>query len=178
MAPQRPADALTVIRIIYDVRSPLVGWLSRNVLVLRSDGSICDIVPLTRAEISIYGIRLRRPQFVGRNHEWDYNDLLVGENLEEKVDAVVKHLAQTPRDWELVDLIDVRDTNTSAECIQSMASKAGLSCALLPAKERCPYIRIDSGWDEMLSHRLTCSHPIIRMHWFRPSDQSARIGPS
>lgn len=132
--------------------------------------SLCGMVPsdlasykvkaaLARlsAVISIYGIRLRRPQFVGRNHEWDYNDLSVGEDLEEKGDVVVKHLVQTQRDWELVDLIDVRDTKNSAGCIQGMASKTGLFCALLPAEERCPYMRIGSGWDEMLSHRLTCS---------------------
>src|SRR5665213_149442 len=50
-----------------------------------------------------------------------------------------------------------------------MASKAGLFCALLPAEERCPYMRIDSGWDEMLSHRSSATR-----HSFRNRESKLR----
>ena len=82
----------------------------------------------------MYGIRLRRPPFATRNHEWDYNDLLVVEELEEKVDVVVKHLVQTQRDWELVDLIDVRDTNNSAGMQQGYGLEGGALLCIIACR--------------------------------------------
>ena len=139
-----------------------MGRLRRNVFVLRRNGVVCGIAPLTCAEISKFGVRLRRLQFAGRNHEWDYNDLLVGGDLDGKTDALAEYLSRTMSDWDLLDLMNIRDTDNAAARIQSAVSCTGLHCILLPTEERCPYMPIDSGWDKMLSRRSSATRHSLR----------------
>lgn len=136
--------------------------LQPYVLTLKRDGIICGIAPLTRAVVSRFGIRLRRLQFAGREHEWDYNDLVTGDDLDGKVEALAKHLSLTKRDWELVDLMDVRDTDNFSAHIQSAVERAGLRCALFPAEERCPYMPIDGSWEQMLNRRSSATRHSFR----------------
>ncbi len=143
--------------------------LRRNVFVLKSNCSVCGIAPLTMAVTSQFGVQLRRLQFAARNHEWDYNDLFVGDDLDGKTEALAQHLSRTKGDWDLVDLMDVRDTDNAATRIRSAVSRAGLYCALLPAEERCPYLPIDSCWDEMLNRRSSATR-----HSFRNRESKLR----
>ena len=107
-------------------------------------------------------MRLRRLQFIGRNHEWDYNDLVVGDDLDGKLASLAKHLSLTRGNWELVDLMDLRDTDDAPARIQNAVKHAGLSCVLLPSEGRCPYMPISGSWEEMLNERSSSSRQRFR----------------
>jgi CelD/BcsL family acetyltransferase involved in cellulose biosynthesis len=127
--------------------------LRRNVLVFKRNGIVCGISPLAMAITSQYGVRLRRLQFVAREHEWDYNDLVVGDEAGQQVAAFAEYLKCTKGDWDLVDLMDLRATEEEALRIQNAIVHEGLHCLVLPAEERCPYFPIEGTWEQMLLHR-------------------------
>lgn len=135
------------------IKGDQAGRLRPNVLVVRKDGVVSGIAPLTSAEVVKYGIRLKRIQFAGRNHEWDYNDLLVGEDLDHHAAALAEHLKLTKREWDLMDLMDVRDIDGAVAHIQNAMTRQGLHCQVLPTEERCPYFPIESTWEQMLLRR-------------------------
>ena len=59
-----------------------------HVLVLKRNGTVCGISPLIRMVSWRYGFPLRRLHFVAR--EWDYNDLVLGDDIVGQTEAVVK----------------------------------------------------------------------------------------
>ena len=138
------------------------GQFQRNVFAFKHHGEVCGIAPLACFITSTYGMRLRRLQFIGRNHEWDYNDLVVGDDLDGKLASLAKHLSLTRGNWELVDLMDLRDTDDAPARIQNAVKHAGLSCVLLPSEGRCPYMPISGSWEEMLNERSSSSRQRFR----------------
>lgn len=139
-----------------------VERLRPHVLTLKRDGEVRGIAPLALAQTTQLGMRLRRLQFAGRGHEWDYNDLLIGDNEDAQTSAVAEYLRLTSSDWDIVDLTDVRDTNSAALRIQHAMSRAGLRCDLLPVRDRCPYLPLDAPWDEMIRRRSRLTQKAFR----------------
>ena len=144
------------------VRTEGSARLQPNVLALKRNGAITGIAPLTRSVVQRFGFEMRRLQFAARNQEWDYNDLLVGDNRREQTAALCQFLSQTKSGWELVDLMDVRDVDGAVDELRGAVQDAGLACAVLPTEERCPYMTIDGSWEEMLSRRSS-----VTRHSFR-----------
>lgn len=136
--------------------------LQPYVLTLKRAGEIRGIAPLTRATTTQFGMGLQRLQFSARDHEWDYNDLVIGDDAEGMTEAVAKHLSCTKHEWDLVDLMDMRDTDSAVLRIQRAMTRAGLSCALLPVEERCPYLPIDGPWEQTIARRSRTTQKAFR----------------
>jgi CelD/BcsL family acetyltransferase involved in cellulose biosynthesis len=131
------------------VRQEGSGRHRSNILVLRKNGTVTGISPLIQTISSRFGFSLRRLQFLAREHEWDYNDLVLGSDMEEQTEAIVNFLNHTSKEWDLIDLRDLRDTGGRIARIESTLTRAGLSYHLLPEQEKCPYMPIDGPWSEM-----------------------------
>jgi CelD/BcsL family acetyltransferase involved in cellulose biosynthesis len=112
------------------------------VLVLKKDGGIAGLSPLINRTASRFGMAVRKLEFVGR--EGDYNDLVLGNDPAGQINALVDYLAQTRRQWDLLELSDLRDTGNTLAIIGGALSRAGLIYRLLPEKEKCPYVPIDA----------------------------------
>jgi CelD/BcsL family acetyltransferase involved in cellulose biosynthesis len=120
-----------------------------NVFVLKRNGEITGISPLIRMVSSHFGLVLRRLQFVAR--VWDYNDLVLGEDTASQTDAVVEYLAHNPKEWDVLDLRDLRDTGNIIARIETALARAELPYCLLPEEERCPYMPITGPWSDVMN---------------------------
>ncbi len=130
------------------------GKLRPNILVLTRSEAVTGISPLIRTVASRFGFPvLRRLQFAARQHEWDYNDLVLGGDEAGQTGAVVEFLSRATKEWDLMDLRDLRDAGNAVTHIESALKRAGLPYLLLREEERCPYMPIDGPWSEIISRR-------------------------
>lgn len=132
------------------------------VLTLRERGEVAGIAPLIRVTSRRRGIPFRRLQFALHDEEWDYNDLIVGGDAPDKVKAVTDYLARSAKDWEIVDLENLRADDGQVEAICGALKRAGLPHVVYPAAERCPFMRIDGDWEQMLSRRSSATRHTLR----------------
>ncbi len=133
-----------------------------NLLVIKQDGVVTGISPLIRTVASRFGFVMRRLQFVAREQEWDYNDLVLGNNAEGQTSALVGFLSKVSKDWDLVDLRNLRDTGGTIAGIESSLAAAGLSYRILPEEERSPYMLINGPWSEMMIHHSRSTRRVFR----------------
>jgi CelD/BcsL family acetyltransferase involved in cellulose biosynthesis len=94
--------------------------------------------------------------------EWDYNDFLVGNDIEEQTKAVLEFLSQTSSDWDILDCRDLRDTGNAIEHIKSALACAGLPYRVFREEQRCPYMLLDSPWSEMMNRHSRSSRRTFR----------------
>lgn len=142
-----------------------------NVLTLKTDGKIVGIAPLILLKTFRLGVSARQLKFVAR--EWDYNDLVLGNEPEDQTTAVMEYLAERDKEWDLIDLRDLRDTGGSIARITSALTRANLPFRLLPEEERCPFMLIDGPWSEILSRRSASTRHAFRNRQSRLDRMSA-----
>jgi CelD/BcsL family acetyltransferase involved in cellulose biosynthesis len=141
-----------------------------RVLVLKKHGAVAGISPLIYRKVSRFGCAVRKLQFVGR--EGDYNDLVVGDNPAAQTEAIVDFLAQTQDHWDLIDLRDLRNTENALPLIKAALARARLNHRVLP-EERCPYLRIEAPWAEMVTGNSRSPDYALRKQQFRLKRMSA-----
>jgi CelD/BcsL family acetyltransferase involved in cellulose biosynthesis len=129
------------------------GKRSHHILVLKRNGAVAGISPLVGTVSSRMGFRMRRLQFVSGHHDWDYNDLVLGDDAEGQIQAVVEYLSHTQSEWDILDLWDLRDIEVAKEHIENALRRASLRYLFLPEEERCPYMPIDGSWSAIISRR-------------------------
>jgi len=131
-----------------------------NVLVLKKNGAIAGISPLTYRKVSRFGFGVRKVEFV--SPQADYNDLVLGNELAGQSRAIVDFLAETQDQWDLVDLRDLRVTGNTPAAIENAFSHTKLLHRILPEKERSPYLLIDAPFSEMVGRLSRSSRHTIR----------------
>jgi len=92
----------------------------------------------------------------------DYNDVVVGLDPVGQLNALVEHFARTQDKWDVIELRDLRDTNSTLTSFEDALSHADLSYTVLPEEERCPYLIIDAPWSEVLSRRSSSTRHVFR----------------
>lgn len=127
-----------------------------HVLVLKKEGAVTGISPLIRRKVSRFGVGARKLEFVGG--EADYNDLVLGNDPEGQSEAVVKFLAQTQDQWDVVDLRQLRETGNAITPIDNALSHAGLTYRIAPEQERCPFVPIDAPSSVIVSRLSRSTH--------------------
>jgi len=147
------------------------GLRRPNVLVLKKDGVVVGISPFIYRAASRFGLAVRKLEFVGR--EADYNDFVLGDAPAGQIEALVRFLAQTQGQWDLIDLRDLRETGNTKALIEKALSNAGLLHRFLPEEERCPYLLIDAPWSELVSRFSPSSRHALRNQQSRLNRMSA-----
>jgi len=117
--------------------------------VLKKDGVISGISPLVRITTSHLGFSFRRLEFVG--HEWDYNDLVLGDDPEGQIEAIVYYLAHTESQWDLIELRNLREADDAVARLAEAVARQRLPHRAFFEAERCPFLRLDGPWTEMLA---------------------------
>lgn len=130
-----------------------------NVLVVRINGVATGIVPLVRTIAFRKGILVRKLSFAFR---WDYNDFVVGAQELKMTEAVVDFLARNCRQWDVIDLHDLRSAEDALLPLSSALTRAGLCFRFLPEEERCPYLTFDGPWADFLSKRSSATRHTFR----------------
>jgi len=147
------------------------GLRRPNVLVLKRDGAVVGISPFIYRAASRLGLAVRKLEFVGR--EADYNDFVLGDAPAGQIEALVRFLAQTQGQWDLIDLRDLRETGNTKALIEKALSDAGLLYRIRPEEERCPYLLIDAPWSELVSRFSPSSRHALRNQQSRLNRMSA-----
>lgn len=129
-------------------RKDRAGRIQPHVLVLRAGLEIVGVAPLARRLASRL-IGLRKLEFV-TNHS-DYNDLIVGFDQAGQTEAAIDYLARTSRQWDVIDLRELRDIEGKIASIESALTRSGLSYQRFLEKDGCPYLPIDGDAESRLS---------------------------
>lgn len=119
------------------------GQRSPNILALRKGGAVVGISPLTRRVCSCFGVAARKIEFV-TSHA-DYNDFVLGDDPAGQIEAVMRSLAETSDQWDLVDLRDLRTNGEIIRLIEEALSRTKLYHRILSEKDRCHYLRVNGG---------------------------------
>lgn len=121
------------------------------VLVLRKDGEVTGIAPLIRVISSRLGMRVCKLEFVTIHA--DYNELFLGVESAAQTRSVTDFLAQTSKEWDIVDLRHLHATAEEITQIEDALRHAGLAHRLFPEENRCPYMTIDGPFHKILNRR-------------------------
>ena len=145
-------------------REPAGGRRRPEVLVLKRNGVVAGISPLTHRAASRFGFVVRKLEFP--LSPADYNDLVLGDDPAGQTEAVVDYLARTQDQWDLVDLRNVRGAGSSAALIESALSRTSFLHRILP-EARCPYFPIDANWFGMVNRFSRSSRRTLRNQQYR-----------
>ena len=123
---------------------------------------VSGIVPLVGSVSSKFGLSLCRLHFASLDHEWDYNDLVMGDDIPGQTVALAQYLRREARAWDFIDLRDLRDTGESLARIESALKDAGLSYRVFPEEERCPFMPIEGSWQETIQNHSRYTRRALR----------------
>ena len=127
------------------------GSLEPWLLVVRQGETIAGIAPMVRRVAIRGGIRVRKIEFL--THHADYNELVVGCDVPALTAAVLDTLARSTHEWDLLDLMDLRDDAAQANLLERTAVHAGLYRRAFAEPDGCLYMPIDAPWAEARSRK-------------------------
>lgn len=133
------------------------GRLEPYVLLLKQRGTTVGIAPFVRRTATRLGVHICKIEFL--THHSDYNELVVGRETAALSLAVMNHFAHNPREWDLIDLMEMRDCGSRIDEAKAAAARAGLSVRTMIQGEGCPWMPIDAPWSELRqTDRLQFAH--------------------
>lgn len=141
-----------------------------NVLIIKAEDGVVGISPLICRTISRFGLIVRKVEFL--ESPADYNDLLLGDDGPEPINALIRHLEGTHEDWDIVDLRSLRDTGNTIPALEQALSTSSLLHRTL-AEAECPYLRIDSDASGRIGRLSRSSRRTLRNQQHRLD----RMGP-
>jgi CelD/BcsL family acetyltransferase involved in cellulose biosynthesis len=127
------------------------GRLQPHMLLIKQNEVVVGIVPLVRRIASRPGFHLRKLGFP--TYHSDYNDLVLGNDVLALTRAAMDYLRCSARDWDLIDLTELRDDGSRIAAMEAAAADAGLQHRLFPETDECPYMPIDLPWSETWEKR-------------------------
>ncbi len=142
------------------------------VLKLLQDGQVTGIAPLAR-RISSRALRIRKISFA--THHSDYNDLMVGSDLDGQTSAIVEFLAKNKREWDLVDLRELRDTGDGCKSLEQALQRSGLPYRIFTEPEGCPFLRIEGNAATVMQRLSGHVRRTLRRRSEKAQDEDMRI---
>jgi CelD/BcsL family acetyltransferase involved in cellulose biosynthesis len=106
-------------------------------LLAENNGKIIGIAPLMYSVNKLFGLRIKKIEFIGTSAS-DYGDFILAEKSEECVKLFIDYLASIPEKWDLIELTNIPGTTISLSLLKKISGSAKF------AHERviyeCPYI--------------------------------------
>jgi CelD/BcsL family acetyltransferase involved in cellulose biosynthesis len=121
------------------------------VLTVHSNDSVIGISPFIRRTITRGGFHVRKIEFVTTHA--DYNEFALGMEPTELNRAMLGSLASTTREWELLDLMDMRNDYGQADQLAQACQEAGLAYRIFDEQSGCLYMPIDGPWNEICTQK-------------------------
>jgi glycosyltransferase involved in cell wall biosynthesis/CelD/BcsL family acetyltransferase involved in cellulose biosynthesis len=120
--------------------------LQPYVLVIKQDENVVGIAPLVRRVVSRLGVSVRKLEFL-TSHS-DYNEFVVGHDVSVLTEEAMSHLAGATREWDFVDLRELREGEGRIEELEAATLRSGLPYRLLLESAGCFYMPISASWDD------------------------------
>jgi CelD/BcsL family acetyltransferase involved in cellulose biosynthesis len=133
---------------------------SLNVLVVRAGGRILGIAPLMLETVKMYGIPVRRIQFLHNDHT-PKADVIVAERPDEVYAAVWKALLDSRRSWDLLQLSQLPSDSPTTERVSQLAARQGYPTGLWRS-DVSPYLELSSSWNTYFDGRAAKMRQNIR----------------
>jgi CelD/BcsL family acetyltransferase involved in cellulose biosynthesis len=116
-------------------------------LTLTDGGKIHAAAPLMSSVHNLFGLRLRKIEFIG-NPQSDYQSFLLTEGHTDEVEMIVEYICHRVPNW---DLIELRDIPEASETARALAAYSGKSLKFEHrVAERCPIVRLPANRQDFL----------------------------
>lgn len=122
------------------------GRLEPFVLVARQNEAIVGIAPLVRRIAVRGGLPVRKIEFVTTHS--DYNELVIGSDVPALTAAMLNALALSADNWDILDLMDLRNDTDQTSQLERAAVRAGLGYRSFAEPDGCLYMPIHAPWSE------------------------------
>ena len=116
------------------------------VLVIRRNETVVGIAPLVLRRVLYLGFVVRKLEFL--TFHADNNEVVVGQNVGALTQAAMNFMAGSVRDWDFIDLRELRNGSGRFATMEAAAVDAGLSYRLFEESAGCLYMPIDAPWSE------------------------------
>ncbi len=106
---------------------------------LTDNERIAAAAPLMRTEYRLFGLGLKKIEFIGAPAS-DYQSLLLTERNPEHAKLLIKHICRRAADWDLLQLTDISEDFATASILESVRSPSlDLKRRIM---EHCPYVAL------------------------------------
>jgi CelD/BcsL family acetyltransferase involved in cellulose biosynthesis len=126
-----------------------------HVLVVKTGDRPVAIAPLMMAEGRMYGIKVRKLQFIANVHTPRF-DLIVAGRLPEAYRAIWNHLAAEADRWDVLEWSQILFDSKTLEEVPRLAAADRFSTGAWHSED-CPCVEFAGGWNAMLK-RLSHNH--------------------
>jgi CelD/BcsL family acetyltransferase involved in cellulose biosynthesis len=122
-----------------------------NVMVVRSGSRILALAPLMLEKARMYGVPVRRVQFLHNDHT-PKADVIVAERADEAYAALWKTLRDGRAKWDVLQLSQLQYDSPTHDQMSRFAA-AGSYPTTLWQSDNSPYLELKNDWNAYLSGR-------------------------
>jgi CelD/BcsL family acetyltransferase involved in cellulose biosynthesis len=122
-----------------------------NVLVVRAGQRILALAPLMLETARMYGVTVRRIQFLHNDHT-PKADVIVTERADEAYSALWQTLVGSRSQWDVLQLSQLQGDSPTHEQISRRAASASFPTTLWQS-DASPYLELSSDWNAYLQGR-------------------------
>jgi CelD/BcsL family acetyltransferase involved in cellulose biosynthesis len=117
-------------------------------LVVRSGHRILALAPLMRERATMYGIGVRRIQFL-HNDQTPRADVIVAERADEAYQAIWNTLLNSHGRWDVLQLSQLPGESATPSRVQALAKTRGYPTGMWRC-DNAPYLELTRSWDDYL----------------------------
>lgn len=118
------------------------------ILVVRKDKEICGIAPFMIDNILFF----KAIKFIGAGWSDYLNIIILGSSKYETLDSIFSYLLENERDWYFIQLDDILFFNGQKYILEKIAKSKDIVYKYR-AYTKCPFISIQSDWDDYLKSK-------------------------
>lgn len=116
------------------------------ILVVRAGEEIIAIAPLMASRVRMYGLNVRRLEFINNVHTPRF-DFIIARRQEEAYRAIWTFLLRQRGQWDLLELCQLPTASESLKELPRIAVESGSLIGIWPS-ERSPYVPLVGTWDD------------------------------
>ena len=120
-----------------------------NIIVVRAGNRILGLAPLMLEQVRMYGIGVRRIQFLHNDHT-PKADVIVADGADEVYEALWKTLQAPRQPWDVLQLSQLPSDSPTHAQIARLSARQAYPTALWLSDDS-PYLELSSNWNTYLS---------------------------
>lgn len=117
-----------------------------RILVVREGTRAIALVPMMLVTGRMYGVKVRRLQFIANDHTQRF-DFLVAHGAQEAYRAIWRHLLDCRDEWDVIELRQLPESSPTLAEVRKLAEESGFLTGVWPSAES-PYLSLEGRWEE------------------------------
>jgi len=113
------------------------------ILLAEDTNEIVAIAPLMHSVHKLFGLKLRKMEFIGTEAHTDYSNFILTEGKEQSLKLFLKYLTNLA--WDCLELREIPETADSLLCLRKISKEMYMPDQRVASK--CPYISLPDSWD-------------------------------